>query len=437
MSPPAPPARETGPYAVLRNRDFLLYAVGRLTASLGAQMLMVAVGWEVYERTHSALALGFTGLAVYLPQVVMTLPAGHLADTRSRKGIIMAGQAALAAASLGLAAVSWRYAGIPWIHGEVWWVYLCLLVSGVARTFLWSASASFLPQLVSREEFPRALNWSTSTFQFSAVIGPALGGLAIWWLKSAAGVYLFNAAAAAVCVALMAGVRTHHTPVVKEPLSSRMLMGGFHFVFNHRIILGMITLDLFAVLFGGADMLLPIYAKDILRVGPHGLGLLRAALPAGSLVCALILAHQPLLARAGRALVCAVVVFGLATIGFGLSRWFWLSLFMLFLCGMADMISIVVRHTSVQLLTPDEMRGRVSSVNNLFIGTSNELGGFESGLVSQFFGPVFSVVSGGLATIVVVAAVCWLFPEIPRYGRLVQPAPPPLPGPETPEEKPA
>jgi MFS family permease len=436
VSPPAPPAPETGPYAVLRNRDFLLYAVGRLIASLGAQMLMVAVGWEVYERTHSALALGFTGLAVYLPQVVMTLPAGHLADTRSRKGIIMAGQAALAAASLGLALVSWRYAGIPWIHGVVWWVYLCLLVSGVARTFLWSASASFLPQLVSREEFPRALNWSTSTFQLSAVIGPALGGLAIWWLKSAAGVYLFNAAAAAVCVALMACVRTHHKPVVKEPISSKMLMGGFHFVFNHRIILGMITLDLFAVLFGGADMLLPIYAKDILRVGPHGLGLLRAALPAGSLVCALILAHQPLLARAGRALVCAVVVFGLATIGFGLSRWFWLSLFMLFLCGMADMISIVVRHTSVQLLTPDEMRGRVSSVNNLFIGTSNELGGFESGLVSQFFGPVFSVVSGGLATVVVVAAVCWLFPEIPRYGRLVQPAPPSLPGPETPGAKP-
>jgi MFS family permease len=418
---------------VLRNRDFLLYAVGRLIASLGAQMLTVAVGWELYERTGSALALGFTGLALYLPQVVMTLPAGHLADTRSRKGIIIAGQAALAAASLGLAAVSWRYAGIPWIHGEVGWVYLCLLVSGVARTFLWSASASFLPQLVSREEFPRALNWSTSTFQFSAVTGPALGGLAIWWLKSAAGVYLFNAVAAAVCVALMACVRTHHTPVVKEPLSSKILMGGFHFVFNHRIILGMITLDLFAVLFGGADMLLPIYAKDILRVGPHGLGLLRAALPAGSLVCALILAHQPLLARAGRALVCAVVVFGLATIGFGLSQWFWLSLFMLFLCGMADMISIVVRHTSVQLLTPDEMRGRVSSVNNLFIGTSNELGGFESGLVSALTNPVFSVVFGGLATIVVVAAVCWLFPEIPRYGRLVQPAPP---GPETPEEKP-
>jgi hypothetical protein len=224
-------------------------------------------------------------------------------------------------------------------------------------------------------------------------------------------------------------VRAHHKPVVKEALSLRTLLGGFHFVFNHRIILGMISLDLFAVLFGGADMLLPIYAKDILRVGPQGLGLLRAALPVGALVSALIVAHRPPLARAGRALVLAVVVFGLATIGFGVSQWFWLSLAMLFACGMADTISIVVRHTSVQLLTPDAMRGRVSSVNNLFIGTSNELGGFESGAVSYLFGPVFSVVFGGIATIVVVAAVCWLFPEIPRYGRLVQPAPPPLPDP--------
>jgi MFS family permease len=422
VSPPGPPAPESGPYAVLRNRDFLLYAVGRFIASLGQQMLTVAIGWELYERTGSALALGFTGLTQFLPMLVMTLPAGHFADTRSRKAIIMEAQAVMAAASLGLALISWNQAPVSL-------VYLCLLVSGVARTFLWSASASFLPQLVSREEFPRALNWSSSTFQFSAVAGPAVGGLVIGWLKSAASVYLFNAVAAVVCVALIACVRAHHKPVVRETLSLKTLLGGFHFVFNHRIILGMISLDLFAVLFGGADMLLPIYAKDILRVGPQGLGLLRAALPVGALVSALIVAHRPPLARAGRALVLAVVVFGLATIGFGVSQWFWLSLAMLFVCGMADTISIVVRHTSVQLLTPDAMRGRVSSVNNLFIGTSNELGGFESGAVSYLFGPVFSVVFGGIATIVVVAAVCWLFPEIPRYGKLVQPAPPPLPDP--------
>jgi sugar phosphate permease len=194
-------------------------------------------------------------------------------------------------------------------------------------------------------------------------------------------------------------------------------------VFNHRTILGMITLDLFAVLFGGADMLLPVYAKDILHAGPQGLGLLRAALPIGSVLSALVVAHRPPLARAGRALVVAVTIFGLATIGFGFSRLFWLSMLLLCACGMADNISIIVRHTSVQLLTPDSMRGRVSSVNNLFIDASNNLGGFESGLVSYYFGPVFSVVSGGVATVLVVLAVCWVFPEIPRYGRLVQPAP--------------
>jgi MFS family permease len=424
----APSQPEISPYAVLRNRDFLLYSAGRLIASLGQQMLTVGIGWELYERTRSSLVLGLTGLMQYLPMLAMTLPAGHLADTRSRKGLIMAGQAALAASSLGLALVSWHYAGIPqWIHGEVYWVYLCLILTGVARTFLWSATASFLPQLVSRQEFPQAVNWSSSTFQISSVAGPALGGALIALSGSALWVYLFNVIAALFCLGLMALVRTRHTLPAKEPFSLKTVLGGFHFVFNHRIILGMISLDLFAVLFGGADMLLPVYARDILHVGPQGLGLLQAGLPAGSLVAALIVAHRPPFAKAGRAMVIAVLVFGLATIGFGVSRWFWLSLSMLLACGLADTISIVVRHTSVQLLTPDPMRGRVSSVNNLFIGTSNQLGGFESGLVSHLFGPVFSVVSGGLATILVVGAICRLFPEIPRYGKLVQPLPAPIP----------
>jgi MFS family permease len=413
------------PYAVLRNRDYLFYAIGRFIASFGQQMLTVAVGWELYERTGSALSLGLTGLTQFLPMLAMTLPAGHWAETRNRKVIIVVTQGVMALASLGLAVVSWRSAGIPWQHGEANWVYLCLLVSGIARTFFWSASAAFVPQLVSREELPRALNWSSSTYQFSAVAGPAAGGFVIGLWNSAASVYVFNAVAAVVCLALISCVRTHHKPPAREPMSLKTLLAGFHFVFNHKIILGMITLDLFAVLFGGADMLLPIYAKDILKAGPQGLGLLRGALPVGSLVCALILAHRPPFTKAGRVLVLAVLVFGLATIGFGISRSFWLSMAMLFICGMADSFSVVIRHTSVQLLTPDEMRGRVSSVNNLFIGTSNELGGFESGALSSLTGPVFSVVFGGVATMAVVAAVCWLFPEIPRYGKLVQPAPEP------------
>lgn len=429
MSQAARSANEHDPYAVLRNRDYLFYALGRFIASLGQQMLTVAVGWELYERTGSALGLGLTGLTQFLPMLAMTLPAGHCAETRNRKGIVVVTQGVMALASLGLAAVSWRYAGIPWKHGEANWVYLCLLVSGVARTFFWSASAAFVPQLVSREELPLALNWSSSTYQFAAVAGPAAGGWLIALTGRALDVYLFNAVAAVICLGLISCVRAHHKPPAKEPVSLKTLLAGFRFVFNHRIILGMITLDLFAVLFGGADMLLPIYAKDILQAGPQGLGLLRGALPVGSLVCALILAHRPPFTKAGRVLVWAVLVFGLATIGFGISRSFWLSMTLLFLCGMADAFSVVIRHTSVQLLTPDEMRGRVSSVNNLFIGTSNELGGFESGALSSLTNPVFSVVFGGVATIAVVAAVCGLFPEIPRYGKLVQP-PPAVPEPD-------
>lgn len=410
-----PPATsEQSPYAVLRNRDLRLYLCGRLAAFFGFQMLTVAVGWDLYERTHSALSLGFVGLTQFLPMLAMTLPAGHLADNRQRKGIIVAMEALLAAASLGLMLISWA-------HAPVFCVYLCLLASGVGRTFLGSASAAFLPQLVSREEFPRAVNWSTSVFQFSAVTGPAAGGAIIALTGSAAAVYGVNMVFQILCLTMVLFVRPHHRPLAPEVFSLQSLLGGFDFVFRNPVILGAITLDLFAVLFGGATALLPVYAKDILHVGPQGLGLLQAALPVGSLLCSVYMAHRPPMERAGRALIIAVVIFGLATIGFGYSKSFWLSMLMLFLCGGADLISVIVRHTLVQLLTPDAMRGRVSAVNNLFIGTSNELGGFESGLVSFYLGPVFSVVSGGMATIVVVLLVAWIWPQIPRYGKLVQP----------------
>jgi MFS family permease len=405
--------RAGNPYAILRNRDFLFYLIGRFMASFGQQMLTVAVGWELYERTRSPLALSFVGLTAFLPMVAMTLPAGHVADTRERKKVIILMQAALAVTSIGLGLVSWK--GLP-----VAWVYLCLSVAGVARTFLWSASASFLPQLVQREEFPLAVNWSSTTFQLSAVAGPAAGGALIALTKRAFDVYAFNALSAIFCLTMIALVHTHHKPVVKQEVTMQSLLGGFRFVFGHRVILAAITLDLFAVLFGGATGLLPQYAKDILHVGPQGLGLLTAALPIGSMACALLMAHRPPMQKAGRSLIIAVIIFGLATVAFGWSRSFWLSVGMLFLCGFVDNVSVIVRHTLVQLLTPDAMRGRVSSVNNLFIGTSNELGWFESNIVSQYFGPVFSVVSGGVATVIVVLAVAWIWPEIPRFGRLVQ-----------------
>ena len=405
------PAAAQDPYAVLRNPDLLLYLVGRFVSSLGQQMLMVAVGWELYERTHSALALGLVGLTQMLPMVLFTLPAGHVADNHDRKRIIVLMNLMAGVASLGLTLIS--ALGAP-----VLWTYACLFIAGTARTFLWPASSAFLPQLVSRREFSRAVAWSSGSFQLSSVAGPAAGGALIALTHHAAPVYAINAAAALICLTLISFVRHSHTVALKEKMTADKLIVGFKFVFASPIILGVITLDMFAVLLGGATALLPVYAKDILRVGPTGLGFLQAALPAGSLLCALIVAHRPPLQKAGRAMLLAVAGFGVATIAFGLSHWFWFSLLMLFACGAVDNISVVVRHTLVQLLTPDEKRGRVSAVNSLFIGTSNELGRFESGLAAYWFGPVVSVVAGGVGTILVVLAVAAIWPEIRKYGRL-------------------
>jgi MFS family permease len=402
---------DESPYAVLRNRDFLLYLIARLVASLGQQMLTVAVGWELYERTHSALALGMVGLTQMAPMILFTLPAGHLADTRNRKHIILAMSVVIGAASIGLTLVSV-------FQAPVFCIYTCLFVAASGRTFLWPASSAFLPQLVSRQLFARAVTWNTGSFHLSSVAGPAAGGALIALTHRAAAVYGVNAVAVLICFGLILLVHTERSGLVRERMTLASLSAGFKFVFANRIILGTITLDLFAVLLGGATALLPVYAKDILQVGPTGLGLLQAALPVGSLISALILAHRPPLQKAGRALLWAVAVFGMATIGFGLSRSFWVSLTMLALCGATDNVSVVVRHTLVQLLTPDERRGRVSAVNSLFIGTSNEFGGFESGMVAHWFGPVFSVVSGGIGTIAVVLAVALLWPEIRGYGRL-------------------
>lgn len=416
-----PVAGPEHPYAVLRNRNFLLYLIGRFVASIGQQMLTVAVGWELYERTHSALNLGLVGLTNMLPMFLFTLPAGHLADTLNRKRIILAMLALSALASAGLAAASA-------LHAPVVWTYAALFLTATARTFMWPASAAFLPQLVSRHSFARAVTWSTGSFQLSSVIGPAAGGALIAMTGRAAPVYVLNAAAVLVCLTLMGMVHYHRTSPPREAMTLASLALGFRFVFSTRIILGIITLDMFAVLLGGATTLLPVYAKDILHVGPHGLGFLQSALPIGSLLCALVVAHRPPIEKAGRALLSAVVVFGLATISFGLSRWFALSFAMLTLCGAADNVSVIIRHTLVQLLTPDDKRGRVSAVNSLFIGTSNELGGFESGFVAWLCGPavgnaistgaIISVVSGGIGTILVVIAVAYFWPEIRKYGKL-------------------
>jgi MFS family permease len=399
------------PYAVLRNRDFALYLAGRLVASLGQQMLTVAVGWELYERTHSTLALGLVGLTQMAPMLLLTLPAGHLADNRNRKHIIVAMVLLAALSSLGLTLISA-------LQADVVWTYVCLCAAGTARTFLWPASQAFLPQLVPREIFSRAVTWNTGAFHLSSVVGPAAGGALLALTHKAAVVYALNGLAASICLSLMLFVRGRPAAQTKEKMTLKSLLAGFEFAYRTKVVFGTITLDLFAVLLGGATALLPVYARDILAAGPSGLGILQAALPLGSVLSALILAHRPPIQKAGRALLWSVAVFGVATIGFGFSKCFWLSVAMLFVCGAADNVSVVIRHTLVQLLTPDEMRGRVSAVNSLFIGTSNELGGFESGFVAHLFGPVFSVVSGGGGTILVVIATALIWPEIRKYGRL-------------------
>lgn len=432
----------TDNYAVFRIRDFRLYLTGRLFAVLGAQMLTVAVGWELYERTNSALALGIVGLVEMVAMLCGTLPAGHLADNFNRKRIILTALAISSCASLGLAVISWE-------HAPVGWIYACLFTSAAARTFLWPASSAFLTSLVPRELFPRAVTWNSGVFQLSSVAGPAVCGFLIACLKNysdhpAAYIYLINFGTAAICFVCVKLVRARHVVKNPERMSFQSLGTGFRFIFQQRLILGMITLDMFAVFLGGATSLLPMFAKDILHTDADGLGLLQAALPAGSVLCALYLAHRPPLQKAGRALLWCVVVFGVATMFFGLCNryalgswlnlgwsdqaWFWCAFAALFVCGAVDNVSVVIRHTSVQLLTPDDKRGRVSAVNSLFIGTSNELGAFESGLVAHLAGPVlgyaattgaiFSVVSGGVGTIVVVGVVAYFWPEIRRYGKM-------------------
>jgi MFS family permease len=410
------------PYDVLRNRDFVLYLVGRFVAAFGQQMLTVAVGWEIFDLTHDALSLAIVGLTQMVPMVVFTLPAGYVADNFNRKRVVIVMTFVIACASAGLALIPVRPGVLPWI-------YLCLAIGGIARTFLWPASAAFLPQLVTREQFPKAVTWNSGAFQLACVTGRAAGGGWIALTGAATQVYAANAGACVVFLLLMSFVRRDHVVAVKERLTLANLVAGFEFVFASPIILGTITLDMFAVLLGGATALLPIYAsRDILDAGPTGLGFLHAALPLGAVMCAFWLAHRGPLQKAGPALLWSVVGFGLATVGFGFSKWFGLSFLLLFICGAVDNISVVVRHTLVQLLTPDEKRGRVSAVNSLFIGTSNELGEFESGLVAYLFGPkigntvatgaIISVVSGGIGTILVVAAVAWIWPQIRKYGRL-------------------
>ncbi len=385
-----------------------------MLAVLGSQAQAVAVGWELYERTHSALALGLTGLASGLPVILLALPGGHVADRFDRRLTVMGCQALYLISAFALAAVSFRHAGITLI-------YAALAVSGIAAAFNNPARSALLSQIIPRTLLGSAVTWTSSAFLVAAAIGPALGGLIIGISKSATAVYLLNALTALIFLVLISLLRTAQSARSTEKMTLGSLAAGLHFVWKTEVILGAITLDLFAVLFGGATTLLPVFAKDLLHVGPVGLGWLRATPSVGAAITALIIAHRTPIERAGRALLLSVGGFGGATIVFGFSRSIPLSIAMLFTLGALDAISVVIRSNLVQLRTPDRMRGRVLAVNGVFIDTSNELGGLESGVTAWLFGPVISVVAGGLATIGVVLAAATVWPGLRRLGR-VEPA---------------
>jgi MFS family permease len=431
------------PYAAFRFSAFRFYTAGNLISVIGRLMLMVSIEWEIYARTHSATALGLVGLVIALPVVVLSLPAGHIADRFPRKRIVLVTQALSAIFSVALAYVSWQHLAIPnwailrkgnhFLYGiaEIFerhssfhfddlslpLIYLILLFTATARTFGWAARSSYFPQLVPRDAFANAVTWNSSVFQIGSVVGPAIGGLLI----VRAGfpfIYVLDAVCAMSFFLLVLPIRSSDRGSSSERNAWRSLKEGIRFMLSKKVILATITLDMFAVLLGGATALLPIFADQILHCGPIGLGWMRAAPGIGAFIMALLIAYLPPMKHAGKTLLWCVTGFGLATIIFGLSRSLWVSLAMLFMTGVFDSVSVVVRHTLLQLLTPDTMRGRISAVNNIFIGTSNELGALESGLTAALFGPVVSVVAGGVGTIMVVLGVSWVWPETRKIGAL-------------------
>ncbi|HQR23400.1 MAG TPA: MFS transporter [Steroidobacteraceae bacterium] len=402
--------------AILRNADFTRFIAARFLASLAVQMQAVAVGWQVYAVTRDPLDLGLVGLSQFLPFVVLILPAGHLADNHDRRRIVGACFALQCLCALLLLGFAWR--GLA----SAWPVFAVMVLFGIARAFSMPTGQALLPNLVPREQFATAVAINSSTWQVSTIAGPALGGIV--YLAGATVVYATVAALLAAAVVLMLMVNGGgERAAAAEPPGWHTLLSGLRFVWSRRPVLGAISLDLFAVLFGGATALLPVYAADVLHVGPSGLGLLRTAPGAGAALCGIVLGIAPISRLVGRWMFGGVVAFGVATVVFGVSRDFWLSVTALAVMGAGDMVSVYIRHLLVQLETPDAIRGRVSAVNAVFIGASNELGEFESGITAAWFGTVPAVIVGGCATLVVAGAFARLFPELRDMDRLPDAAP--------------
>jgi len=406
--------------SAFRSRDFRLYQSARLFVILGAEAQSVAVAWQVYQITHSALDLGYTGLALFLPGLFFMLAAGHVADRYDRRRIILI---CYAVQFVCTAMLLWFA-----LHGiqQIWPIYAVLVGIGLGRAFSGPASSAMVPSLVPKGHFVNAITWGATIYQIANMAGPAVGGLLFTLpltgflakMDGAAIVYSFTLLMLGLFIVLVSMIRTRVERTDKRAFSLKTMLAGMHYVWETKLLLGSISLDLFAVMLGGAVALLPIYATDILHAGPQGLGLLRAMPSVGALAVSLTMVWRPIKRAAGKVMLTCVGVFGAATVVFGLSKTMWISLLALALVGASDMVSVVIRSSVLQLATPPEMRGRVSAVNWLFIGASNEFGEFESGLTAHWWGAVRAVVIGGIGSLIVTGAASVLFPTLRKADKL-------------------
>lgn len=389
-----------------RSPDFVFFSLARFFIVLALEMQSVAVGWQVYEITRKPLDLGLVGLAQFLPGVLFMLASGHAVDRLNRKRLLIGCYAGFALCSSLLLAFS--------IHGatSVYPIYGVVALVGTVRAFNFPTSRAILPQLVPEEHFANAVAWNSSVFQGATILGPSIGGLLYAFFNGAAAVYGTAMAIALFAIVSTLQIQAKQPSRQRQPVNLQTILAGFRYIWQQKLILGSISLDLFAVLLGGAVALLPVYAREILKTGPWGLGILRSAPGVGAAAMAILLAHRPLKRNVGKTMLWCVAGFGVFTIVFGLSRNLYVSLIALLLCGACDMVSVVIRALLVQLGTPDEMRGRVNAVDMIFIGASNQLGEFESGLTAAWFGTVPAVVLGGIGTLIVIAIWAWKFPEL-------------------------
>jgi MFS family permease len=419
MIPPAlrmPDAPSIDPIASLRHRGYLIFLIGSVISNVGNQMRTITVGWEVFKRTGDQRYLAYIGLTLALPVILLALPSGAAADRYSRRSIIMIAQLGLAASGLGLAWASAWGVSLPW-------TFVFLLATASFRALGWPASTAIVKGLVPDHVFPNAAMWRSTVFQIAATVGPLLGGVLLAHYSPAV-IYLIDAMSSLALVGALLAVHPAPQTRAVEPNSWRSVVDGIRFLNKHPVVWSTMILDMVAVLFGGVTALLPVFADKILNVGETGFGWLRAMPSLGAIVMSLMLAMRPPFRYAGRSLLGAVIVFGVATIVFGVSTSFPLSLASLFVLGAADAISVVIRATVLQLMTPDSMRGRVSAVSAIFIGTSNEMGEVESGYAAHYLGTVRSVVFGGCMTLATVAWVSAQWPALRRLGRLDELAPP-------------